>query len=214
MWEWMRGMDVYYIKCLVGVSLISIIILLIRFFLGKKLSKRFTYGMWIAIPVFLILVPWVRLPMPQGMVNFSRETWEKLEGEVYTIVLPEDVVIEEDTLAEVVQGGELFEQGMEGSETVPTDDKVSENREFGMKFATIFAKCLVVLYSLVVAGILAGIISTNARFEHRCRHHRVYLGETPKSKLPVYCLEGITSPFLLCATMYVPVGMTEEELRY
>lgn len=214
MWEWMRGMDVYYIKCLVGVSLISIIILLIRFFLGKKLSKRFTYGMWIAIPVFLILVPWVRIPMPQGMVNFSRETWEKLEGEVYTIVLPEDVEIEEDTLAEVVQGGELFEQGMEGSETVPTDDKVSENREFGMKFATIFAKCLVVLYSLVVVGILAGIISTNAHFEHRCRHNRVYLGETPKSKLPVYCLEGITSPFLLCATMYVPVGMTEEELRY
>ncbi len=214
MWEWMRGMDEYYIKCLVGVTLISTIILLIRFLLGKKLSKRFTYGMWIAIPVFLLLVPWVRIPMPQSMVSLSQETWEKLEGEVYTIILPEDAELEEDTLANVLQYDEQAGGDMIGSDTGISGSNMVETKMPGDGVATIIAKVLVVIYGLIVLAIMAGIISTNVRFEHRCRHNRVYQGETPKSKLPVYCLEGITSPFLLCATMYVPAGMTEEELRY
>ncbi len=214
MWEWMRGMDEYYIKCLVGVSLISLIILLIRFFMGKKLSKRFTYGMWIAIPVFMLLVPWVRIPMPQLVADLGQETWQKLEGEVYTIMLPEDTGIEVDTLADVVQSGEDLPGGMAGSESGNAMDNLAGGKNVGHIVATTVAKILVALYGLVVLGILAGIVSTNVGFEHRCRHNRVYLGETPKSKLPVYCLEGISSPFLLCATMYVPAGMTKDELRY
>lgn len=214
MWEWMRGMDEYYIKCLVGVTLISTIILLIRFLLGKKLSKRFTYGMWIAIPVFLLLVPWVRIPMPQSMVSLSQETWEMLEGEVYTIILPEDARIEVDSLADAVQSGEELGDGVSGSEFEVSGDHLAGTKDTKHAVATTFAKILVALYGLVVLAILAGIASTNVRFEHRCRHNRVYLGETPKHKLPVYCLEGITSPFLLCATMYVPTGMTKDELRY
>lgn len=214
MWEWMRGMDEYYIKCLVGVTLISTIILLIRFLLGKKLSKRFTYGMWIAIPVFLLLVPWVRIPMPQSMVSLSQETWEMLEGEVYTIILPEDAKIEVDSLADAVQSGEELGDGVSGSEFELSGDHLAGTKDTKHAVATTFAKILVALYGLVVLAILAGIASTNVRFEHRCRHNRVYLGETPKHKLPVYCLEGITSPFLLCATMYVPTGMTKDELRY
>ena len=214
MWEWMKGMDAFYIKCLMGVSLISLIILLIRSFLGKKLSKRFTYGMWLAIPVFLLLVPWIRIPMPQGMADLGRVTWEKLEGEVYTVILPEDAKIETDTLTEVLQGGQQSGEDMPGSDEGAFLEYKSETKLSGAEMATIFAKVLVGLYGLIVLGILAGIVSTNVRFEHKCRHNRGYLGETPKSKLPVYCLEGITSPFLLCATMYVPTGMTEDELRY
>ncbi len=214
MWEWMRGMDEYYIKCLVGVSLISLIILLIRFFLGKKLSKRFIYAMWIAIPVFLLLVPWVRIPMPQSMVDLSQETWEKLEGEVYTIILPKDTEIEGDTLAETVQSGEEPGDGVLGSDLGATESNQAGTKVARHAVATTFAKILVACYGLVVFCILIGIVSTNVGFEHRCRHNRIYLGETPKSKLPVYSLEGITSPFLLCATMYVPAGMTEDELRY
>lgn len=214
MWDWMRGMDEYYIKCLVGVSLISVIILLIRFFLGKKLSKRFTYGMWVAIPLFLLLVPFVRIPMPQVMANLGQETWEKLEGEVYTIILPKDFVIEKDNLADAIRAGALANTDGMGSESEESGGVAADKQKSGTSIATIFAKVLVVLYGVVVLGILAGIMSTNVLFEHKCRHNRVYLGETSKSKLPVYCLDGITSPFLLCATMYVPHGMTEDELRY
>ena len=214
MWEWMRGMDEYYIKCLVGVSLISLIILLIRFFLGKKLSKRFTYGMWLAIPVFLLLVPWVRIPMPQLVAVLGQETWEKLEGEVYTIILPEDAELEVDTLADAVLNGESVGEDMMSGDIDSSEGDMVETKMPGDNVATIIGKVLVAIYGLIVLAIMAGIISTNVHFEHRCRHNRVYMGETPKHKLPVYRLEGITSPFLLCATMYVPDGMTEDELRY
>lgn len=214
MWEWMRGMDEYYIKCLVGITLISTIILLIRTFLGKKLSKRFTYGMWIAIPVFLLLVPWVRIPMPRLVADLGQETLEKLEGEVYTIILPDDAELEVDTLADALLNGEPVSGDMIGGDSDTSQDDLVESKMPGDGVATIIAKVLVAVYGLIVLGIMAGIISTNVRFEHKCRHNRVYLGETSRSKLPVYKLEGITSPFLLCATMYVPDGMTKDELRY
>ena len=182
MWDWMRGMDEYYIKCLVGVSLISVIILLIRFFLGKKLSKRFTYGMWVAIPLFLLLVPFVRIPMPQVMANLGQETWEKLEGEVYTIILPKDFVIEKDNLADTIRAGALANTDGMGSESEESGGVAADKQKSGTSIATIFAKVLVVLYGVVVLGILAGIMSTNVLFEHKCRHNRVYLGETSKSK--------------------------------
>ena len=214
MWEWMRGMDEYYIKCLVGVTLISAIILLIRTILGKKLSKRFTYGMWLAIPVFLLLVPWVRIPMPQFVADLGRETYAKLEGEVYTIILPEDAELEVDTLADAVLNGDSVSEDMKDSDSHTSESDIVEAKLPGDNMATIIAKVIVAIYVLIVLAIVAGIISTNVRFEYRCRHNRVYLGETPRSKLPVYKLENITSPFLLCATMYVPDGMTEDELRY
>lgn len=214
MWEWMRGMDEYYVKCLVGVTLIAAIILLIRTFLGKKLSKRFSYGMWIAIPVFLLLVPLIRIPMPQLMADFGQETFAKLEGEVYTIILPADAKLEVDTLADALENGETVngDRLSDNSDTSQVD--IIETKMPGDSGATIIAKVLVAVYGLIVLSILAGVVSTNVRFEHDCRHNRVYLGETPKHKLPVYRLEDITSPFLLCATMYVPEDMTEDELRY
>lgn len=214
MWSWMRGMDGYYVKCLVGVSLISVIILLIRYFLGKKLSKGFSYGLWLAIPVFLLLVPFVKIPLPQEMADFGQETWEKLEGEVYTIVLSEDVVIEKDTLAEAIQNGELIVGDGMNQKSELLSPVLTEQQKKDKNLKMNFGKILAAVYGLIVLGIMAGIISTNVRFEHKCRHNRVYLTETPKSKLPVYCLKDITSPFLLCATMYVPDGMTEDELRY
>ncbi len=214
MWEWMRGLDEYYIKCLLGVTLISAIILLIRAFLGKKLSKRFSYGMWLAIPVFLLLVPWVRIPMPQLVADIGQETWEKLEGEVYTIILPADAKLEVDTLADALENGESVSGDiLSGNDDISQDDRI-ETKISGDSVATIIAKIIVAVYGLIVLAILAGIVSTNVRFEHNCRHNRAYVGETPKHKLPVYRLENITSPFLLCATMYVPEGMTEDELRY
>lgn len=214
MWEWMRGLDEYYIKCLLGVTLISAIILLIRAFLGKKLSKRFSYGMWLAIPVFLLLVPWVRIPMPQLVADIGQETWEKLEGEVYTIILPADAKLEVDTLADALENGESVSGDiLNGNDDISQDDRI-ETKISGDSVATIIAKIIVAVYGLIVLVILAGIVSTNVRFEHNCRHNRAYVGETPKHKLPVYRLENITSPFLLCATMYVPEGMTEDELRY
>ena len=214
MWEWMMGMDEYYIKCLVGVTLISAIILLIRFLWAKKLSKRFAYGMWLAIPIFLLLVPWIRIPMPQLVADWGQETLEKLEGEVYTIILQADTELEVDTLADVLESKEkVNEDGLsENSHISQGDLEVAKMQ--GENVATTIAKIIVAVYGLVVLAIMAGVVSTNVRFEHNCRHNRVYLGETPKHRLPVYHLKDITSPFLLCATMYVPEGMTEDELRY
>ena len=49
-----------YVHSLMGLSLISLFILIIRKLFANKLSKRFIYGLWLAVPVFLITLPFIR----------------------------------------------------------------------------------------------------------------------------------------------------------
>ena len=59
-----------YVHSLIGLSLISLFILIIRKLFANKLSKRFIYGLWLAVPVFLITLPFIRLPQSLSS-NFS-----------------------------------------------------------------------------------------------------------------------------------------------
>ncbi len=209
----------YYISCLLGTSLIAVFILGIRFLFSKKMSKRFVYGLWFLIPAVMLLVPVISIPMPRFFQTFQDNTIEQLEGEIRTIVISAEermqqeksikisehangIVVKTDDVSDVVKKeAEVF-----GKTSALTEEK--KDREINRLVI------LLVFYIVPVLAFVAGIVSTNIRFEHNCRHNRIYLCETPYSKLPVYRLKNISSPFLLCATVYVPEGMTEEELRY
>lgn len=200
----------HYVKCLLGTSMIAIIILLFRALLGKKLSKRFSYALWIVIPIYMLLVPWLKIPMPQVLATLGQETLEKVDGEIRTIIIPAEEFAENSGIFEK----RIDEQSKETSNIVQMQKEEEFTKE-SKKFNVL--KPLIILkygYIAVVIAIIVSIVSTNVRFEYRCRHSRVYLRETPGSKLPVYGLGQISSPFLLCATMYVPDNMTEDELRY
>lgn len=204
----------YYFDCLIGISLIAAFILGLRFFLGKKLSKGYLYGLWILIPVFMLLAPFVHIPAPAFFQEFHDSTKEQLEGEIRTIFIPAEERAEYEERMEIVSK-EKYEARTE-SET----EKVSPNAEVsdeGAERRTVefdWKDVCNLIYLLMAGLFVAGVVSTNIKFEHKCRHNRIYLCETPNSKLPVYQLENISSPFLLCATVYVPEGMTEEEMRY
>jgi len=57
-----------YIRCLIGLNLIVIFILLIRKTIGSKLQKKFIYGLWIMVPLFLMIFPFIKLPRNIGLL--------------------------------------------------------------------------------------------------------------------------------------------------
>ena len=57
------------IGILIGSNVIALLILIIRRCLRKYLSKRFVYGMWILIPLFMLIFPFVKVPAPEFVQN-------------------------------------------------------------------------------------------------------------------------------------------------
>ena len=92
----------YYFDCLIGISLIAAFILGLRFFLGKKLSKGYLYGLWILIPVFMLLAPFVHIPAPAFFQEIQDSTKEQLEGEIRTIFIPAEERAEYEERMEIV----------------------------------------------------------------------------------------------------------------
>lgn len=204
----------YYFDCLIGISLIAAFILGLRFFLGKKLSKGYLYGLWILIPVFMLLAPFVHIPAPAFFQEFHDSTKEQLEGEIRTIFIPAEERAEYEERLEILSKEKYEARTESETETVSPDAEVTDKSADRLMVDFDWKDVCNLIYLLMAGLFVAGVVSTNIRFEHKCRHNRIYLCETPNSKLPVYQLENLSSPFLLCATVYVPEGMTEEEMRY
>ena len=76
-----------YLQILLRLNLIVLFLLLIRKVIGKRLRKKFVYGLWIVVPVFLLSFPFVRLP------RFFQ--WEMSMGDLFHAeekgVEPQDV---------------------------------------------------------------------------------------------------------------------------
>ena len=51
-----------YLQIFLRLNLIVLFLLLIRKMIGKRLRKKFVYGLWIVVPVFLLSFPFVRVP--------------------------------------------------------------------------------------------------------------------------------------------------------
>lgn len=189
----------------------TILILLIRKTGMKKLSKRFVYGSWIVIPIFMVLVAFVKIPIPEQIAKFSAEIEDRVV-EIHALAEGNETELEKDDFGK----DELQSAPQSGEENRQEEvlEKSEEGKGNAIRIWSVVKVIGVAGYALCVVLIVAYIVSTNVRFEHRCRHSRVYLCATKNFKLPVYEMDGIATPFLLWATIYVPPGMTEEELRY
>lgn len=209
--EWLMN---YYISCLIGTSLIAVVILVVRILFAGKLSRRFAYGLWITIPAFMLLVSFVSIPMPH-FIRIPQRIIEKPEGEIsiQVISLEERTELEQDI--NILNNNETETDSKTAD--VNDDGQFDEKDEIsGIKVKKEIDWIVLAgtIYFILVLGIVAGVYSTNIKFEHRCRYNRKYLCETPNSKLPVYQMENIASPFLLFASVYVPEKMTETELKF
>lgn len=200
-----------YLRCLMGVSLLAGLILVIRKYCGKRLPGRLIYGMWLMIPIYMVLVHFVRIPMPHfmnemipvGLVEeFEIETYANTQ-QVTNVQLPDD------NEEQILHTGNVTVENR--SKIVTAQDNISETIVKRINpFAV--AGCI---YVVVVFLFVGTILFVNVLFAMQCKRKRVYFGDSSERRLAVYRLTGISSPFLMGANIYVPADMeNEEELRY
>lgn len=212
----MGSLSEYYFKCLLGASVIALVIISLRKFAFKKVSKRFCYGMWLCIPVYMLLVFFVRLPMPQFISEIIQE--DRGEQAVNNVIASEtiqDKAIQE-TPNPYISATDIYEPGQALSFSGAEDEKnVSTSKAYLPVIQWSIGDVLRNIYLLLVVLFFTIIFSVNYRFRKQCKCKREYLYPSEHSGLPVYQLPNISSPFIMSRCIYLPDTMKDvEEIRY
>ena len=263
-----------YVQSLFRLNLIVLFLLLIRKLIGSRLRKKFIYGLWIVVPVFLLSFPFVKLPQLFHLnlhMNLQFGQLQMKEGKVVSEEAEDAVVIRQgitdDLGGEVLQkSGSWNENALNAktasanalnekiiSENTVHDNAVNENtvnentvngntvngmRHSGQKedqqenFAYAqtqtesagdiqkseqMRNVLVVVVSLylsIVVGIMLTILDDNLRLLNSCKKKRKYLFQS-EAGLPVYHIDGISTPFIIGRSIYLPSFITgEEQIKY
>ncbi len=231
----------YSLGCSVGVSIIAIFLLVARNMWGNKLSKRFVYGLWIAIPVFMLVSPWMELPAPEVVQELSATVKSKIVE-----TKPDDRGTDNKVSDNSGSNNGDTDSGMHSQSSVTNNsdkeqepvkpavdhnnDKVTDVSDANtsdintsdtevatnsVPDAIGIREILGCIYVAVVMVLLAALTYVNVRFALQCRGSRSYVCSAPDIGLVVYKIEGIHSPFLFGRNIYIPnYVIDDEELKY
>ena len=190
------------LRYIIGVTLIAAAIMLIRRLADGRMLKRHQYAIWLLIPLYMLISPFLRIKVTvtDEISSLIPEAFEKAVYENAYIDDAEPFAeLEKDDLPEVVfeQGGvqEQAEDTEFLSNTVAPDRIVRKHINTGT-----ILNCI---YVSVTAAAVIALTAYNAGFIIFCRRKRTYLGTDPKSGLKVYAISHRGVPFLLFNGIYV-----------
>ncbi len=190
------------LRYIIGVTLIAAAIMLIRRLAEGRMLKRHQYAIWLLIPLYMLISPFLRIKVTVTD-EISSMIPEAFEKAVYENAYIEDAEpfaeLEKDDLPEVVfEQGEVLEQAEDTealSNTAVSGKTVKRHINMGA--------VLNCTYICVAASAVAVLTVYNAGFIIFCRRKRTYLGTDPKSGLKVYAIFHRGVPFLLFNGIYV-----------
>lgn len=76
-WHW-KGMVIKMVKITISSSILILVILLIRKCFYRHIPRRLQYSLWLAIPAYLVLAPFLNIKIPvynSNAINKIMETW-------------------------------------------------------------------------------------------------------------------------------------------
>ena len=191
------------LRYIIGVSLIAIVIMIIRRLSNGKMLKRHQYAMWLLIPIYMIVSPFLKISVPIA------EELEMLIPATAKIASYEIVQEEYLTEAEVAEQESVsivaYEQTLDG-ETNAVSEKTVTNTAATKPESKIKINWFAVLnvtYTAVAASIAVILALYNAGFVLYCRKNRNYIGKDPVSGLDIYGITHRGVPFLLFNKIYV-----------
>ena len=179
------------LRYILGVSLITVVIMIIRALTDGKMLRKHQYALWLLIPIYMIVSPFIKIGIPVSMP---------------VPVIEEVVITEEQSNSNmVVSGGEGQVRPIEnpGVKVINSETKAdNSNRkpiDLNMLLKNIF-------YSVSISA-LATLVIYNAGFVLYCRHKRRYIDKDPISGLKIYDIRQRGTPFLLINKIYVDEEM-------
>ena len=191
------------LRYIFGVSLIAISIIVIRALTYGKIQKKQQYALWLAIPLYMLIAPFLKINVPvSDQLSFLRleNNPVVIESEVYGGEKPSAVV--NHAIPDVSYKEQTVYQETGVVENTASEKQVVQKEETARPPVDWVA--LIKCGSLVVSALfIAGIAVYNAGFISYCRRRRKYVGRDPLSGLKIYSIGHKGTPFLLIKNIYV-----------
>ena len=187
------------LRYIIGVTLIAAAIMLIRRLASGRMLKTHQYAIWLLIPIYMIVSPFLKISVPiaDELSSLIPVTVEKAvyENAYISDVLELEKSDSEDIVSEQAGGQEQAVQNQVLSNAEAAKTTVRKHVNVGAVLNGI--------YISVTAAAVIALILYNAGFVIFCRKNRKYVGTDPKSGLKVYSISHRGVPFLLFNNIYV-----------
>ncbi|MBR2991744.1 MAG: extracellular solute-binding protein [Clostridiales bacterium] len=198
------------LRYIIGVSLITIGIIVVRALSNGKVLKKHQYAFWIVIPLYMILSPFIKFELPsidlmKPAASAEIETTEYEEvtdaPSVITIGNTQAGHSNSNNNQAVIRETEKDSQAVTRPvQTATQNAPVSE-----VKTKNTFKADTVLKYisSAVSAALIVFLLAYNIGFVIYCRRRREYAGKDPESGLKIWRIRNNRAPFLLFNKIYV-----------
>lgn len=187
------------LRYIIGITLITAGLILIRALSNGKILKKHQYALWLIIPAFMILFPLVKFVIPAAIEKASAEADPRR-------AIPSYVMVD----GEYIKPQEIGDQYM--YHELLNDIELIKDREQlrAIKAAEAAGKTapdplfiLACVYYFVTASLLIALAAYNTGFIAYCRRRREYVGRDPASGLKIYRIRHNGAPFLLFNKIYL-----------
>ncbi|MBQ6016671.1 MAG: extracellular solute-binding protein [Clostridiales bacterium] len=209
------------LRYIIGVSLITIGIIVVRALSNGKVLKKHQYAFWIAIPLFMILAPFIKFDLPEIDLMKPSSSIQVETAEYEEVKDTSPVVTAEDK--KTVQSDPDHAQAAvhESDKSVDVRDRqvqaanaIAVIHELKAKKTVKTEVALKYIGSSVAAALIVFLTAYNAGFVAYCRRRREYAGKDPESGLKIYRIRNNRAPFLLFNKIYVDSDLNEYIIRH
>ena len=177
------------LRYFLGLSLLTVSIIAIRFFTDKKISRKFQYALWILIPLYMCIAPFFTID----------------------ISLPAKVIIVQEQATETVGVSEI--NIIEGV-PLPIQNTTRDETEISVPIKKPIDWSVVIRSTaLIVTGaLLIALLIYNLGFVSYCRRKRQFIKRDSKYGLRIFRLDHPNAPFLLGNCIYLSDEIADSEM--
>ncbi len=195
------------LRYIIGITLLTLGIIVIRALSNGKVQRKHQYAFWIAIPLYMLLMPFIKINIPiteANVLKYSSGT------EIKAVAEESDPVVNAESkqqiqaesvnpviVHEMNDGYEITQEHVQ----IPVQDTLKS--EYKVKESVKVDSILMHVVFSVSAVLTASFITYNIIFITYCRRNRKYIGRDPASGLKIYSIRHKETPFLLFNKIYV-----------
>lgn len=179
------------LRYIFGVSLITVVIMIIRALTEGKMLRKHQYALWLLIPLFMIVSPFIKIGIP---VNMPVPAIEE------TVITDKQSNSTQAATGEAEQIRPIEDAGVK---VIDGESEVEYSTRKPIDWNLLFKN---VGYAVSITAI-AALVIYNAGFMLYCRNKRRYIDKDPVSGLKIFDISHKGTPFLLFNKIYVDSEM-------
>lgn len=202
------------LRYIIGITLITIGIIIVRALSNGKVLKKHQYAFWIVVPVCMVLLPFIKIDLPivedlNSVFAKTNETvtYDAVKYDVICNISAEDAVSAESA-GQISSADKSINEEPDNLPVIDSEDELITNHYIepsdNKTKEHLRTDVLLGYISLSISAVLImALLAYNAGFISYCRRKREYVGRDTESGLKVYSIRHKGTPFLLFNKIYV-----------